>query len=153
MNWQQTNRADLRVGPLADRHYNRQSIGHRQFVPPGRCVVLHTEDYDAFWVTLYQLPQFTHHAWPGAWMCSAFRNEGSVLSSELIKEALQITCHLWGKPPPEGLITFVDPKKVRPKANPGYCFLRAGFTICGSTPKGLIVLRCAPENFPKGETI
>jgi hypothetical protein len=107
MNWQQTNRADLRVGPLADRHYNRQSIGHRQFVPPGRCVVLHTEDYDA----------------------------------------------LWGKPPLEGLITFVDPKKVRPKANPGYCFLRAGFTICGSTPKGLIVLRCAPENFPKGETI
>lgn len=89
MTWHISNRADPRAAALADRHYSRQTIGARQFVPPGRCFVLVQDS--AYWVTSWPFAQFVRHAWAGAWICSAFRNEGVGLSSELIREAVAAT--------------------------------------------------------------
>jgi hypothetical protein len=47
MNWELSHRADQRARRVADRHYNRQSHGSPQFVPPGRCCVLYANEEDA----------------------------------------------------------------------------------------------------------
>ena len=117
---------------LADRHYSRQTIGATGFVPPGSCVVLETVCRRALWVTLIQDREYVDHAWPGAWVCSIFRNEGAGLSSDLIRSAIAATSALRA-PPPEGMITFVDATSVRHKRDPGRCFKRAGFQLIGTT--------------------
>ena len=67
--------------------------------------MLITEDASAFWVTSWPFAEYTHHAWAGAWMCTAFRNEsgGKHLSSELIREAVAATRWYFGNPPRSGL--------------------------------------------------
>jgi hypothetical protein len=148
VNWHLSNRADPQAAALADRHYNRQHIGSPQFVPPGRCVVLVTEGADAFWVTSYPFAEYVRHAWAGAWMCSAFRNEGPILSSILIREALAVTRWVYGDAPTLGMVTFVDTRKTRHKRDPGRCFRRAGFVPCGYTKGGLFALQCLPADMP-----
>lgn len=145
--WWLADRADIDVRPLADRHYNRQKIGSPQFVPPGRCLVLKTDPVDAFWITSWPFAEYVKHAWAGAWVCSAFRNEGDRLSSELITEAVAITRWRW--PAPElGMITFVNPAMVKHKRDPGRCFLRAGFRNAGHTRGGLVALQLLPAEMP-----
>lgn len=146
--WQLSDRFDPACLPLADRHYNRRAIGSPQFVPPGRCIVLRTPLADAFWVTSWPFAKFVRHAWPGAWVCSAFRNEGDELSSELIKEAVAATCSIWD-PPSLGIVTFVNAAKVRRKRDPGRCFLRAGFERCGETKGGLLAFQLLPDAMPE----
>jgi len=141
-----SHRADVEALPLANAHYNRQSPASPQFVPPGRCLVLKTACRRALWVT--SAPRYVMHAWPGAWMNTLFRNEGAGLSSELILEALAVTRHLWGDPPLEGCITFVDARQVRRKRDPGRCYRRAGFQVAGMTAGGLVALHIAPAGFP-----
>lgn len=148
MRWIISFRADPAVRVLADRHYNRQSIGSPQFVPPGRCVVLRTLCGRASWVTLSQRPEYVKHAWPLAWNNSLFRNEGAGLSSELIREAIAATLAMWPCPSPQGIVTFVDPSRVRRKRDPGRCYLRAGFRRVGVTNGGLITLQLLPYEFP-----
>lgn len=148
MRWSISFRADPAVRVLADRHYNRQSIGSPQFVPPGRCVVLRTLCGRASWVTLSQRPEYVKHAWPLAWNNSLFRNEGAGLSSELIREAIAATLAMWTCPSPQGIVTFVDPSRVRRKRDPGRCYLRAGFRRVGVTKGGLITLQLLPYEFP-----
>lgn len=148
MRWSISFRADHAVRVLADRHYNRQSIGSPQFVPPGRCVVLRTLCGRASWVTLSQRPEYVKHAWPLAWNNSLFRNEGAGLSSELIREAIAATLAMWPCPSPHGIVTFVDPSRVRRKRDPGRCYLRAGFRRVGVTKGGLITLQLLPYEFP-----
>lgn len=146
MNWWLSHRADPDVRPMADRHYTRQKIGSPQFVPPGRCIVLKGDR--AYWVTSWPFAEYVRHAWPGAWICSAFRNEGETLSSELIREAIAVTRWFW-QTPEEGMITFVDASKVRHKRDPGRCFRKAGFLVCGETKGGLIALRLGIEEMPE----
>lgn len=148
--WRLSFRADPRALPLADRHYNRQKVGAPQFVPPGRCVVLLTEPADALWVTSWPLAQYVKHAWAGAWICSTFRNESAHLSSDLIREAIAITRGIWPDVPPLGMVTFVDPLKIRRKRDPGRCYVKAGFTRLTETTKtrGRIVLQLLPEAMP-----
>jgi hypothetical protein len=100
--WHLSWRADPRARTLADRHYNRQSVGAAQFVPPGRCLVLLTKAADALWITSWPFAAYVQHAWSGAWMCSAFRNESPhrYLSSELIREAVAATRAVFAPPPP-----------------------------------------------------
>jgi len=148
MNWHLSHRADPRVRPLADRHYNRQKIGSPQFAPPGRCLVLTTKDADAFWITSWPFAEYVKHAWAGAWVCSAFRNEGPILSSELIQEAVAATVAHYGYPGEIGMITFVDASKTRHKRDPGRCYVRAGFHRAGFTAGGLHALRLAPVQMP-----
>lgn len=141
MHWQLSNRADRRALPLADAHYNRQKPGTPQFVPPGRCIVLLTEGADALWVSSWPFAQYVKHAWAGAWVCSCFRNESSILSSALIVEALAVTRWVWGDAPELGMITFVDAAKTLPKDKPGWCYRKAGFRHVGFTQGGLWALQ------------
>lgn len=90
------------------------------------------------------------HAWAGAWVCSAFRNESPHLSSSLIREAVAATRSVW-EPPPLGIVTFVNAAKVRHKRDPGRCFLRAGFVPVGTTKGGLLAFRLAPDAMPNSD--
>lgn len=155
MIWRYSHRADQRSRIIADRHYNRQKIGTPQFVPPGRCAVFYAAapTGEAFWVTSWPFAEWVKHAWGGAWICSAFRNEGAGRASALIVEAVSATRALMGEPPALGMITFIDRKRVRPTAVRGadvygWTFRRAGFTDAGETKGGLLALRLPPENMP-----
>ena len=170
MRWHFSHRCDPLARPLADRHYNRQSIGADNFVPPGKCLVLIAkvpEDEEstlegskigALWVTSWPKEEFTHHAWAGAWVNSLFRNERPdlYLSSELILEAVAATRAFFGDPPELGMVTFVDPTKTltKPyrKQQPGGCYRKAGFTVVGETKVNkLVALQLAPDAMPKAE--
>lgn len=137
--WIITNKGDQECRVLADRHYSRQKIGARQFTRPGRNLVLRTEIADAVWVT-----------WSGirddgidAWECTIFRNESAYLSSDLIREAVEITIREWGQPPTDGIITYVDQTKVR-SVNPGFCFLKAGWRKSGRSKRRNLLRLIAP---------
>ncbi len=142
MTWALSNRAAPAARDIADRHYNRQKVGADQFVPPGRCLVLLQPR--ALWVTSWPFAEYVKHAWPGAWVCSLFRNEGDDLSSHLIVEAVRNTRWHWPQIPEAGLVTFVDPGKTRRKRDPGRCFIKAGFTEQGLTKGGLVALLMPP---------
>jgi len=149
MLWHLSHRADERALPLADRHYNRQKIGSPQFVPPGRCLVLLTADADALWVTSWPLAAYVKHAWPGAWICSCFRNESRHLSSVLIRDAVAATRAEWPAVPDLGMVTFVDTAKTRRKRDPGRCYRKAGFKPCGWTKGGLFALQMLVDDMPE----
>jgi hypothetical protein len=57
--------------------------------------------------------------------CAVFRNEGAGLASALILEAEEWAWRRW--PDERRLYTYVDAKRIR-SSNPGYCFIRAGWT-------------------------
>ena len=61
MHWHLAPRTDSLVRVLADRHYSRKTIGHHQFTPQGKCIVLRTHDYNAFWVTSVPFVQYAQH--------------------------------------------------------------------------------------------
>lgn len=152
--WRLSDRADPSSRQIADRHYNRQKVGAAQFVPPGRCLVLRAFDDSALWVTSWPFAEFVRHAWPGAFVCSAFRNEtGAFLSSDLIGSAVAHTRWTWPSVPELGMITFVDAEKVRHKRDPGRCFLRAGFRTVGRTAGGLVALQLLPSEMPDPEPV
>jgi len=156
MTWIVSHKADPAARAIADRHYNRQHVGAPQFVPPGRALVLLSRVGRAFWITSWPFAEYVRHRWAGAWVCSAFRNEGAGLSSELIREALAASrAHFGGRPiisTPRGpvtMVTFVDASKVRHKRDPGRCYLRAGFERDGETKGGLLAFVLRPENCPE----
>jgi hypothetical protein len=148
--WCRSNRADPRALPLADRHYNRQKVGSPQFVPPGRCLVLLTDDADALWVTSWPIATYVRHAWAGAMVCSLFRREPTCphRASDLIAAAVAATRAHWPDLPALGMVTFVDPVKTRRKRDPGRCYRRAGWEPVGQTKGGLVALQLLPANFP-----
>lgn len=150
MIWIESWRADPRVRRVADRHYNRQKIGAKQFVPPGRCLVLRTVDDGAAWITSWPLAEYVKHAWPGAWINSLFRNERRdlYLSSDLIRQAVSATLARFGEAPPIGMVSFVDDAEVRRKRDPGRCFLRAGFKHVGFTKDRLWAFQLLPSEMP-----
>lgn len=149
MTWERSDRFDPRARAIADRHYNRQKVGTPQFVPPGRCFVLWAPG--AFWVTSWPYTEWVKHAWAGAWMCSAFRNEGAGLSSELIRQAIAATRWFYGEPPPLGMVTFVNAEKTRHKRDPGRCYRKAGFEHVGFTQGGLWALQLLPHGMPEAQ--
>lgn len=173
MHWQLSDRFDKRALPIADSHYNRQKIGSPQFVPPGRCVVLLTRDESALWVTSWPFAEYVKHAWAGAWVNSLFCNRGATLSSDLIREAIAVT-RTFFQVPPLGMVTFVDPLKVKERPfgtkpqrlrDMGHCYRKAGFrtAICpnhmikvdecaacnGRTRGGLVALQMLPGEMPE----
>lgn len=158
MIWEESWRADPMAKRIADGHYSRQNPDSAQFVPPGRCVVLVIPTI-AYWVTAWPFSKYVKHAWPNAWLCSAFRQVRRCAacdapitrsaanaacpahpasetysvhrSSTLILEAIAATRWYWPVPS-EGMITFVDTGKTLHKRDPGRCFLKAGFHRSGS---------------------
>lgn len=159
MQWEMSWRTDPRARALADRHYSRQTPGAEGFVPPGRCLVLVGLNRKAYWVTSWPFAEYVKHEWAGAWVCSAFRNEGEgPLASELIRQALAVTMWNWPDPPcvpatggDVAMITFVDETKVRRKRTPGRCFIKAGFRVVGMTKGGLLALGISPNDLPRAE--
>ena len=149
--WRLSHRFDKEALPLANRHYNRQKPDSPQFVPPGRCVVLLSSCKRALWVSLWQ--KYVRHKWPNTWNNSLFRNEGAGVSSELILSALAITRGIWGDPPSEGVITFIDPEQVRHKRDPGRCYRKVGFRPDGWTGSGKLVLRLEASRVPLAESL
>jgi hypothetical protein len=148
MNWFLSDRGDPSALPLADRHYNRQKPGTPQFVPPGRCLVLLTETRGALWVTSWPFAEYTKHRWGGAWVNSLFRRESGPKASRLIREAVAVTRWKWPDIPHLGMVTFIDADEVKPKADIGFCYLRAGFEQDGKTKGGLYAFRLRPDAMP-----
>lgn len=153
--WRLSHRADYKARLVADRHYNRQKPGTPQFVPPGRCFVLYANEggKEALWVTSWPFAEYVRHAWAGAWVCSAFRNEGAGRASDLIVAAIAHSREHFGDPPPLGMVTFVDRRKVKPtmvRGVPvwGWTYQKAGFRVAGETKGGLLALQLSPEDFP-----
>ena len=156
MLWHSSYRTDPRARELADRHYNRQKIGSPNFVPPGRCCVLFTQTPTgrAFWVTSAPYAQYVRHRWAGAWVCTAFRNEGAGVASELILQAISASIYRLGPPPTLGMITFIDRSKVRPtkvhgRAVWGWTYRKAGFVEVGETVvEKHLALQLLPHQMP-----
>lgn len=154
MYWRKVTRANQIARKIADRHYNRQTVGAPQFVPPGRCLVLLTEDNSALWVTSYPFAEYVKHEWAGAWVCSLFRNEGNLKASELITQAVAATRFYWPEVPPIGMITFVDERKVQPTKVRGvnvygWTYRKAGFIEAGRTKEeNLLALQLLPDAMP-----
>jgi len=150
MHWMVTHQYDSRGAKLADRHYSRQRKGTRQVAPPGRMLVLITEEASALWVTSWPDPEMVRRDWyKDAWMCTLFRNESSIPSSELIREAVAITRWKYGTPPVSGMVTIVDQHKVTSEI-PGYCFKRAKFKHVRETKRaGLHILQLTPAKMPE----
>lgn len=116
------------------RHYSYKARGRKptKFGNPGHYIALMTLKRDALW--LWSKEKHRKDGQTGV-NCAVFRNEGDVLSSELIAEAVDIAQRRW---PGERLFTFVDGSKITSK-NPGYCFKQAGWKACGTTGTGLLI--------------
>lgn len=137
--WQRSTRSDWAVSRLADRHYSRQTIGARQFSPPGMNLTLKVGDGDvalAGWVWWHphrNAPVGRWDGWDGWINCSFFRNEGSgYLSSALVRAAVWCCLSMWSYAgmavPISGFDTYVMPTAIR-SSNPGWCYQCAGWTV------------------------
>ncbi|KKM70534.1 hypothetical protein LCGC14_1439730 [marine sediment metagenome] len=135
MDWLPVSKCDIRARCIADRHYSRQKIGAPQFTRPGNNLVFLLEDCSALWVSWKPANGISRMDDAGnAYECTIFRNEGKLLSSDLIKAAVQLTEEIWGKPK-DGWITYIGDKVVK-SVNKGYCFKMAGFKVVGRNKKG-----------------
>lgn len=137
--WYLTKDGDVSCLALYERHYScyRYRDGRRRFLfaGPGEKLVLRTAAADAMFVWR----KFFDRSGQQGINCAVFRNESPYQSSELIRQADAIADHCW---PSERHYTYVDPKAVR-STNAGYCFQVAGWSRCGVTDGGLLVLERA----------
>jgi len=122
---------DLYLRHYSAKHYKDGRI-RKLFVGPGEKLVLLTTDNKA----LFVWRKFIDDSGQNGVNCAVFRNEGSMRSSLLIKEAVSICRRRW---PNERLYTYVNPKKIK-STNPGYCFMKSGWKKCGITKGGLFIL-------------
>jgi len=138
--WLPIRDGDPRARALYRRHYSwheyKDNRQHDRFVGPGERLVLITLTCDA----LFIWRKFRPLDGQQGVNCSVFRNESNITSSQLILSAEELAWKRW---PGERLYTYVNPKKIR-SANPGYCFLCAGWQHCGHTKSGLVILEKLP---------
>lgn len=157
MEWHLSHQSDPMMLALADRHYSRQKPGTNKAAPPGRKLVLVTADGLATWISCWPFAEFVHRVYPDAWICTLFHREGGAPASELITQAVAATRWYWGTPPPSGMITLIDAKKVRPikrRGVPvwGWTYRRAGWQEVGKTVKRkFIILQLCPVGMPPAE--
>jgi hypothetical protein len=136
---------DLRALDMFKRHYsyrhraNGKRRGSNTFIGQGEKMVLLTATHDALFAWQRSITKRMDNQ-EGV-CCSIFRNEGSVLSSVLIREAMELA---WARWPSQRLFTYVRPSKIQ-SVNPGYCFKMAGWTQCGWNKDGrLTILEALP---------
>lgn len=139
--WFACSAADPRVVGIYSRHYSarggatrREQWLQRGITAPGEQMVLLTSYSDALFV--WTREKFRHDGQTGI-NCAVFRNESAALSSDLIREADDLAWQRW--PSETRHFTYVDGSKVR-SANPGYCFIKAGWRRCGHSKGGLLIL-------------
>lgn len=135
--WCLTRDGDVYGYDISRRHYSTRRYRtqrQRLFVGPGKKLVLLSKDGTALFVWRRfkddTIPAQSGHN------CAIFRNEGTILSSLLIREAVNIVFSTWGR---ERCYTLVNPKRVR-SSNPGCCFKKAGWKRCGVSKTGKIIL-------------
>lgn len=141
--WWVTKDGDLDCLELHARHYSRREYADQRkrvlFVGPGDKLVLRTERGDAAFVwrkfTDDCIDERTGEKQQGV-NCAVFRNESEHLSSLLVRQADAIADEVWTD---RRHYTYVNRQGVA-SANPGYCFLMAGWRRCGITRGGLLVL-------------
>jgi len=135
-------------------HYSRRTPGSKTFTGVGQEIVLVTRCGRAVWACLRQKTPVA--GGPGrsrpdanaryVWRNMMFRNLGAGLSSDLIRDALEMTYAAWqsryGSLPPERLRTEVDVRLVASR-NPGYCYMMAGWTR-GEVKRGKLFLYAPP---------
>lgn len=137
--WQQIRDGDSTARRMYERHYSsrryRDGRRPRKFVGPGEYIALSTSDRHALLVWR----RFRDASGQHGVNCAVFRNEAPELyqSSELILGAELIAWRRW---PMARLYTYVNPRRVRRKRDPGRCFRRAGWRVCGETKSGLLIL-------------
>ena len=144
--WIEVRDGDPSVRSVFDRHYSRRAKrasaiphpNHAKFMGPGEHMVLRTVACDAIFA--WRVERFRQDGQEGV-NCAVFRNEGRRRSSDLIREAVRLAWERW---PDERLFTFVDPRKIR-STNPGACFKAAGWSRCGTSKKGLVILAILPD--------
>lgn len=76
------------------------------------------------------------------------------MASELIREAVAATMEYFGEPPEQGMVTFIDRKKVKPTMVHGVptwgrTYALAGFRYVGETKGGLMAMQLLPKDMPK----
>ena len=141
--WWLTKDGDKSCLALYERHYSayqyKDGRKRYQFVGPGTTIVLRTFDASA----LFVWRKFIDDSGEQGINCAVFRNESSILSSELLRQADAVADFCW---PGERHYTTVNPKAIR-SSNPGFCFLAAGWRRCKHrTKSGLTILeRLAPS--------
>lgn len=169
--WEMSSSSDPRAlavvdgtGPFSGQgpHYSRRTPGSKTFTGVGQEIVLVTACGRAVWAVVRQRtpsrpgsgasrgrPGATDQAPRFVWRNMLFRNLGAGLSSELIASATSKTYEEWRKKygciPAERLRTEVDVRRVR-SANPGYCYLCAGY-VRDRVVRGKLYL-FAPEFCP-----
>lgn len=112
-----TRRDQLRLFPKSSNDKTNEQL----FVGPGEKIVLLAPAADAMFVWR----KFRSMDGQIGVNCAAFRNEGPVRASDLIKQAMTLAWERW---PGERLYTYVNPERIRPTRTPGRCFLKAGWT-------------------------
>ena len=128
---------DVSIRQMLNRHYSaRKYRDNRRVVlsgGPGFKMILLTIDGGAGFIWR----KFIDAAGQTGVNCAMFRNESSIYkSSELILEAEELAWRRW---PGERLYTYIDPKRVK-SSNPGYCFFVAGWSKCGVSGGGKIIM-------------
>lgn len=126
---------------IFDRHYSRYVYkdGRNQdrFVGPGERMVLMTLKADALLIWR----KFISMDSQDGVNCAVYRNESKALASELLLAGMAAA---WTRWPGERLYTYVNPRAVR-SPNPGYCFKKAGWRLCGVTKaRKLLILEAFP---------
>lgn len=134
--WWLTKDGDADCLDLYERHYSariyKDGRQRKLFCGPGEKVVLRTPRGDAFFVWR----RFIDGSGQRGINCATFRNEGTIQSSLLIRQADAIADCVW---PDSRHYTYVDAAAIQ-STNPGACFLFAGWRRCGRTKGGLVVL-------------
>lgn len=128
---------DPQAREIVERHYSRRwrgKPGTGLFIGPGTKLALIGVDGD--WVFIWRRSLFRLDGQTGA-ECVVFRNEGTLLSSQLVAIAELAWDRQYG---PTRKYTYVNPRLIR-SSNPGYCFLKADWTRQpGRSTRGLILL-------------
>lgn len=143
-NWRGVKDGNQIALEMYNRHYSayhyRDGRERKLFCGPGEKMVLLTSNNDA----LFVWRKFIDDSGQQGVNCAVFRNEGTIRSSNLIAEAVELARKRW---PEERLYTYVNPKKIR-SSNPGYCFKKAGWKKCWITKSGLIILELVNDRRP-----
>ena len=137
---------------IANRHYSRiwrGNVTQQRLTTHKRMILV---EPSGSWVFVWNTQKWRHDDQSGA-NCVLFRNESSLLSSEIILMAEAE----WNKQHGDcRKFTYIHPKLIRSN-NPGFCFQKAGWikTSCRSR-NGLVLLtkevnksEIAQDNQPK----
>lgn len=144
--WIQCRDANPTARGIFVRHYSYRPYADGRkvlkFVGPGEYMVLLTHDAKA----LFVWRKFISKDGQQGVNCAVFRNEGTELSSGLIREALRLGMARW---PRQRFYTYVNPRKLSVRKRrgleycpwpPGRCFIEAGWQKCGITKVNKLVI-------------